>query len=64
MSWLRQLVFGSRERVDPVPRPSNGKTWTEDEIFETVADVLVDALGVDRDEVTRDASLVKDLGAE
>jgi acyl carrier protein len=37
---------------------------TRDEIFKKVQDVLVDALGVDADEVTPKASLVKDLGAE
>lgn len=37
---------------------------TEQEIFETMKDVLVDALGVDDDEVTMDATLVGDLGAE
>ena len=35
-----------------------------EEIFTVVREVLVDALGVDDDEVTRDASLVADLGAE
>ena len=39
------------------------RQWTEEEIFEVVADVLVDALGVDRDEVVPQASLVRDLGA-
>lgn len=37
---------------------------TRDEIFEKVREVLVDALGVDDDEVTGDARLTKDLGAE
>ena len=37
---------------------------TTDEIFDKVRDTLVDALGVDEDEVTRDAVLVADLGAE
>mgnify|MGYP003700501385 CR=1 FL=1 len=37
---------------------------TRDEIFEKVQEVLVDALGVDEDEVTPDASLTADLGAE
>jgi acyl carrier protein len=37
---------------------------TTDEIFDKVRDTLVDALGVDEDEVTRDAALVADLGAE
>jgi acyl carrier protein len=34
------------------------------EIFEKVQEVLVDALAVDEDEVTPDATLIGDLGAE
>ena len=37
---------------------------TNDEIFEKVQSTLVDALGVDEEDVTRDATLFKDLGAE
>lgn len=37
---------------------------SQDEIYEKVQAALVDALGVDDDEVTRDATLVGDLGAE
>lgn len=37
---------------------------THDEIFEKVQATLVEALGVDEDDVTRDASLRADLGAE
>ena len=37
---------------------------TRDEIFEKVQQTLVDALGVDDDEVTPDATLSGDLGAE
>ena len=36
----------------------------QEEIFEKVRDALVDALGVDDDEVTPEATLVGDLGAE
>ncbi len=36
----------------------------QDEIFSKVQDVLVDALGVDDDEVEMQAKLVEDLGAE
>ncbi|NLH43022.1 MAG: acyl carrier protein [Planctomycetes bacterium] len=39
-------------------------TMSRDEIFEKVQEVLVDALGVDDDEVTADATLMGDLGAE
>ena len=37
---------------------------SHDEIYTRVKDVLVDALGVDEDEVTPQASLRADLGAE
>ncbi len=37
---------------------------SRDDIFQQVQDVLVDALGVDEDEVTVDATLIGDLGAE
>jgi acyl carrier protein len=37
---------------------------SQDEIFEKVQEALVDALGVDDDEVSEDATLVGDLGAE
>ena len=37
---------------------------TKEEIFEKIKDALVDALGVDDDEVTPEATLVGDLGAE
>lgn len=39
-------------------------TLSQDEIFAKVQEALVDALGVDDDEATRDATLVGDLGAE
>src|SRR4030042_524855 len=37
---------------------------TRDEILQEVQSVLVDALGVDEEEVTPDATLMSDLGAE
>ena len=37
---------------------------TRDEIFDKVKEVLMDALAVDEDEITPEASLRKDLGAE
>ena len=37
---------------------------TDDEVFAKVRTVLEDALGVDEDEVTPEATLVNDLGAE
>jgi acyl carrier protein len=37
---------------------------TKEEVFEKVRTALVDALGVDEEEVTKEATLVGDLGAE
>jgi len=37
---------------------------SRDEVFQKVQEVLVDALGVDDEEVTADATLMGDLGAE
>jgi len=37
---------------------------SQDEIFQKVTTTLVDALGVDEEEVTKDATLQGDLGAE
>jgi len=37
---------------------------SRDDIFQQVQEVLVDALGVDDDEVTTEATLMGDLGAE
>ena len=37
---------------------------TRDEIFEEVTEVLIDALGLDDDEATGEATLMGDLGAE
>ena len=37
---------------------------TKDEVFEKIQAALVDALGVEEDEVTPEATLVGDLGAE
>lgn len=37
---------------------------SRDEVFEEVKEVLIDALGLDDDEVTPDATLMGDLGAE
>jgi len=37
---------------------------TSDEVFDKVKEALVDALGVDDDEVTKEATMVGDLGAE
>jgi acyl carrier protein len=37
---------------------------TSEEVYAKVQETLIDALGVDDDEVTREATLVGDLGAE
>src|SRR5262245_10734582 len=37
---------------------------TSEEVFDKVRETLVDALGVDDDEVTAQATLIGDLGAE
>ncbi|MBN2023236.1 MAG: acyl carrier protein [Pirellulales bacterium] len=37
---------------------------TQEEVYEKIKESLVDALGVDEDEVTPEATLVGDLGAE
>jgi len=37
---------------------------SRDEIFQKVQEVLIDALGVENDEVTTEATLMGDLGAE
>ena len=37
---------------------------SSDEVFDKVRETLVDALGVDDDEVTKEATLIGDLGAE
>ncbi|HEX4132846.1 MAG TPA: acyl carrier protein [Pirellulales bacterium] len=37
---------------------------TKEEVYEKIRTALVDALGVDEDEVTPDATLIGDLGAE
>jgi len=37
---------------------------TKDEVFEKVQTVLIDALGVEQEDVTPEATLVRDLGAE
>lgn len=39
-------------------------TMSHDEVFEKVQEVLIDALGVDDDEVTPEAKLNSELGAE
>ena len=39
-------------------------SMTREEIFRCVQETLVDALGVDEEEVTEDATLTRDLGAE
>ena len=47
-----------------LPRGIDQYKPTKDEVFEKIRIALVDALGVDDDEVTPEATLVGDLGAE
>ena len=63
MSWFGSLNPYASPRAD-LAAPRQNRTWTRAEIYETVADGLVDALGVDRDKIHPGASLVRDLGAE
>jgi acyl carrier protein len=51
----RAAFIFSNEEVDPM---------TQDEIYEKVSGTLVEALNVDQDEVTPQATLQGDLGAE
>ena len=48
----------------PILRKGVMSMPSRDEIFEKVQSALVDALGVDDDEVTPEATMVGDLGAE
>lgn len=53
-----------RELGPPPSKPAVTSRFEpiDEVIFEKVAEALVDALGVDRDEITPEASLVLDLG--
>lgn len=48
----------------PAKEVATVMTMSRDEVFQKVRVVLVDALGVDDEEVTPDATLMGDLGAE
>ena len=54
-------VFAKLAALHP---PREKPMPSRDEIFEKVRETLVDALGVDDDEVTPTATLIGDLGAE
>lgn len=43
---------------------TSDKAFASDEVFTKVRAVLIDALGVDEDQVTPEATMVGDLGAE
>ena len=43
---------------------SNGKRWTREEVESALKEILTDALGIDREKLVSDASLVHDLGVE
>src|SRR5947209_18493895 len=49
---------------DTTPGPTPGQTSTNDEVFATVKDCLVQALGVSPEAIAPDVSLVGDLEAE
>lgn len=40
------------------------KSWTREEVQNTLKEILIDALGVDEEKIVPEASLVHDLGAE
>lgn len=63
MNWFKKRPPDNHSWYQDASRDPRRK-WTRQEIFDTVADVLVDALGVDRDEITEDSRLGKDLGAD
>jgi len=56
--------MGLSQRVKLNGKRRIGMPMTEDEIFEKVKETLVEALGVDEDEIKPEASLMGDLGAE
>jgi len=43
---------------------SNGRKWTREEVESALKEILTDALGIDREKLVSDASLVHDLGVE
>ena len=57
-------MFNLNRRLAQTDRRTGEAMPTSEEVFEKVQSALVDALGVDDDEVTRDATMVGDLGAE
>jgi acyl carrier protein len=44
--------------------PDTAKIWTRPEVRASVAKLIVESLGVDEADVTADATLIRDLGAE
>jgi len=67
--WVRRNRFNQTIRPDGVSAVrfalhGDALMSTEQEILAKVRDTLVDALGVDDDEVTPEATLIGDLGAE
>lgn len=43
---------------------NNGKRWTREEVESALKEILTDALGIDREKLVSEASLVHDLGVE
>ena len=64
MIILFALSAGRGKRIERHKRRTSTMPMTETEVFEKVRDILMEALSVDEDEVTPDATLMGDLGAE
>jgi acyl carrier protein len=60
----KQAGSAAKQTGSNSPNSGDSLMASRDEIFEKVQETLVDALGVDDDEVTEEATLVDDLGAE
>lgn len=67
ISWIMQnhpeQMIWTRPATVCEP-PPDAERWTNETIWDEVKAAIVDALGVDEDEVTPTARMVEDLGAE
>src|SRR5262249_55128108 len=58
-------ITSASDPLEPgVPAMPDAAVLSHDQIFSSVREVLEDALGVDEDEITPEASITGDLGAE
>jgi acyl carrier protein len=57
-------VVPHRYPARPSPRPPDADRWTDEAIFLVIRAILVDALSVNEEDVTPEAWLIEDLGAE